>query len=156
MGAEHAELVALGANWLKRQGFPVVATEIDAVGCREVPDVVGFRSTCSAIVEVKASRADFLADARKPERAAGNAGLGLFRFYLASPDVIRPDDVPAGWGLLHVVGRRIMEIIKPAGNLWPPSGADNAWSRFQHDADTDAERAVLFSIARRLAAGKSI
>ena len=59
---EHDNLTLLGARWLKKQGFAVVATEISAVGSREQPDVVGFRSTCSAIIEAKVSRADFLAD----------------------------------------------------------------------------------------------
>lgn len=50
---EHDNLSALGAKWLKWQGFTVVATEINAAGCREQADVVAFRSTCSAIIESK-------------------------------------------------------------------------------------------------------
>lgn len=32
----------LGAKWLKRQGFAVVATELWALGCREQADAMAF------------------------------------------------------------------------------------------------------------------
>ena len=84
---DHASLVALGARWLKRQGFPIVWTEISAANCREQPDVVGFRTHCSAIIEAKASRSDFLTDRFKPERGGRRAGIGLYRFYICPPEV---------------------------------------------------------------------
>ncbi|WP_422394509.1 hypothetical protein [Nitrospirillum amazonense] len=152
MAPTHRDLVALGARWLRKQGFPVVATELSAAGCREVPDVVGFRSTCTAIIEAKASRADFLADDRKPERSGRAPGVGLYRFYLSPAGVALPAELPAGWGLLHEVGGRVREIVRPTGNRWPPGGVEGEWLAFQHPVNTDAERAVLFSIARRLAA----
>ncbi len=157
MTATHADLTALGARWLRKQGFPVVATELAAVGCREQADVVGFRSTCSAILEVKVSRADFLADRRKPERLAPGAGLGVYRFYLCPEGVIEPDHLPARWGLLYANGNRLKEVVAPVGNHWPgPSAAAGGWRDFQHEASVDCERAVLFSIARRLAAGQTV
>jgi len=52
----------MGAAWLRKNGFSVVETELTCFGCREQPDVLGFRSSCSAMVEVKISRSDFLAD----------------------------------------------------------------------------------------------
>lgn len=151
----HDELVRLGSRWVKRQGFPVIATEISAVGSREQPDIIGFRSTASVVVEVKVSRADFLADARKPERAPGGMGLGLYRFYLCPEGLLRAEDMPAGWGLLYARGRGVVEIKRPTGNTWPPAGrAHGDWEAFQHPACHVKERAVLFSIARRLAGGK--
>lgn len=154
---QHAELVALGAKWLKKQGFGVVATELNAVGCREQADVIGFRSSCSAIIEVKVSRSDFLADARKPERSGPKPGIGLYRFYLCPLDVILPGDLPPKWGLLHVAGRRITEVVRPIGNIWPSHGYQHGtWPNFQHAPDLDAERSVLYSIARRLALGESV
>lgn len=153
----HGDLVALGARWLRKSGFSVVATELAALGCREQADVIGFRSSCSAIVEVKVSRGDFLADARKPERRAAGTGHGLYRFYLSPPEVIAPADLPSRWGLLHVVDGKVKMIVGPVGNIWPGWGNTHGdWSGFQHDAAADRERSVLFSIARRLAAGQSI
>lgn len=150
----HGDLVRLGSRWVKRQGFPVIATEIAAVGSREQPDIIGFRSTASVVVEVKVSRADFHADAKKPERVPGGKGLGLYRFYLSPEAVLRPEDMPPGWGLLHVRGRIVVEVTRPTGNTWPPAGrAHGDWGAFQHDACQVKERAVLFSIARRLSMG---
>ena len=152
----HAQLVESAAKWLKRNGFSVIGTEIIASGSREIPDAIGFREagTCTALVEVKVSRSDFLADAKKPWRAPGAAGLGLYRFYLSPPDVISIEDLPAGWGLLHASGRRILDVHRPLGNSWPVSEehamSAGGWLEFQHKADRAAELAILFSIARRL------
>lgn len=52
----HDELAKIGAAWLKRNGFAVVATDLMALGCRERADVIGFRSQCSATIESKVSR----------------------------------------------------------------------------------------------------
>src|SRR3546814_20393621 len=108
---EHAQLTALGARWLKRNGFGVISTELVCAGSREQPDVIGFRSTCCAIIEVKVSRADFLADARKPERRPG--GLGLYRFYLCQENLNTPDDLPHVWGLLPAHGRSTQNTLPP-------------------------------------------
>lgn len=148
----HAGLVDIGRRWLRRQGFSVVATELSATGSIEQPDVIGFRATCSAIVEAKASRADFFADLKKPHRSA-SVGLGLYRFYLCPEGLLRPEEVPARWGLLYATPRKIVEVRKPSGNLWPSAGRGPAsWLDFQHELDHSAERAILFSIARRLSA----
>ncbi|HIH2745211.1 TPA: hypothetical protein ACYLN4_000889 [Burkholderia lata] len=147
-GELHQQLVTLGERWIKRQGFGVVAAELVTNGTNEQADVVGFRSTCSAVVEAKASRADFLADRKKPHRSAG--GLGVYRFYLCPPGVIELEDLPSGWGLLYADGQRITEVRRPTGNLWPAYGVSvGDWGDFQHQPDERAERGVLYSIARR-------
>ncbi|WP_321944049.1 hypothetical protein [Paraburkholderia tropica] len=146
-GDVHKLLVTLGERWLKRQGFAVVASELATSGTREEADVIGFRSNCSALVEAKASQSDFLADARKPHRGTG--GLGVYRFYLCPPGVIRVEDLPSRWGLLYADGRSVREILRPTGNGWPSLGSTSGdWPAFQHEADLNAERGVLFSIAR--------
>ncbi|TXI11550.1 MAG: hypothetical protein E6Q76_02345, partial [Rhizobium sp.] len=151
----HKQLVAIGERWLKRQGFSVVATELVTSGTAEQADVIGFRSNCSAVIEAKASRSDFLADGRKPHRTAG--GLGVYRFYLCPPSVVEANDLPDGWGLLHTDGRSVAEVVKPRGNLWLPLGSaiDSEWKRFQHVPDAGAERGVLYSIARRRSLSRS-
>lgn len=157
INATHDDLVELGAGWLKRQGFPVIASEISAAGCREQADLVAFRSTCSVVIEVKVSRADFKADAKKPERHVDGAGLGVYRFYLCPAGLILQEDLPPRWGLLHAQNGTISDIVRPRGNIWPAHGSDLAgWAEFQHQPNLDAERAALFSIARRLARGEAI
>jgi hypothetical protein len=111
----HDELAKIGAAWLKRNGFVVVATDLTALGCRERADVIGFRSQCSATIEAKVSRSDFLADRKKPHREAG--GIGLYRFYICPVDLIAADELPARWGLLYVDGKRVAEVARPRGNI---------------------------------------
>lgn len=56
---EHKRLTLMGASWLKKMGFGAVGTEMFCHESRERPDVVGFRTSCSAVIEVKVSRSDF-------------------------------------------------------------------------------------------------
>ena len=58
----------------------------------------------SWVIEVKATRSDFLADAKKPHRQPGAEALGNYRMYYAAPGIISPDEVPAGWGLVEPWG----------------------------------------------------
>ncbi|MEM8515192.1 hypothetical protein RCH14_004552 [Massilia sp. MP_M2] len=151
----HEELSRIGAAWLRRNGFGVVANDLTVLGCRERADVIGFRSQCSVTIESKVSRADFLADRKKPHRT--KPGIGLYRFYICPAGLITADDLPARWGLLHVDGKRITEVVRPRGNIWPGPKANIAgWAEWQHETDLDAERSVLFSISRRLASGQPI
>lgn len=151
----HDELAKIGAGWLKRNGFAVVATDLTALGCRERADVIGFRSQCSATIESKISRADFLADRKKPHREMG--GIGLYRFYICPAGLIGVDELPARWGLLYVDGKRVSEVARPRGNIWPgPKTNIVGWAEWQHETDYDAERSVLFSISRRLSLGRPI
>ena len=151
--AEHDKLVSMTARWFNRQGFAVVATELASYGNREQPDVYACRQSCSAMAEIKVSRADFFADAKKPERAQG--GLGHYRFYVCPEGMIQPGELPQGWGLLYAIGRSVSPVLMPKAIMWPgPKNLDDNWGPFAHDEDGDAARAALFSIARRLAAGK--
>jgi hypothetical protein len=151
--AEHDRLVLIGARWLKKNGFGVVMTELTFAGKGEKPDVLGFRSTCSAIIEVKVSRADFFADAKKPWRN-GEPSLGVYRYYLCPQGLIREEDIPERWGLLYEHQGKVSRVIGPEGNLWPAYGnariADNPFLAFQHKSCCEEERGALYSIARRL------
>lgn len=151
----HDELAAVGALWLKRNGFSVIATDMTALGCRERADVVGFRSNCSAIIESKVSRNDFRADRKKPHRQAG--GIGMYRFYICPVGLIAAHELPARWGLLHVDGKRVIEVVRPRGNIWPGAKVHIAgWTEWQHATDLEAEHSLLFSIARRLSTGQAV
>lgn len=148
-GLTHAEMVTLGGRWLRREGFGVVATELSCHGSQEQPDVIGFRSTCSAIIECKVSRSDFLADRAKPHRQ--KAGVGVYRFFLCPDELIAIDEVPPTWGLLYASGRSVRSIIRPLGNAWPGLGRGcDGWRLFQNECDGEAERMLLYSVARRL------
>lgn len=153
--SEHARLVSSGAAWLRRQGFAVVATELSTAATQEIPDVIGFRSLCSVVIEAKVSRADFLRDKKKWHRQRG--GLGIYRFYLCPPGIISASELPERWGLLHDNGATVARVVCPRGNMWPPFGSDMAeWAEFQHEPNYKIEARVLYSIARRLSEKKHV
>jgi hypothetical protein len=110
---KHAQLVSKATDWLrKRYGCGVVLSE-QYCATGEVPDVIGWKGKCrSVVIECKVSRSDFLADAKKPFRTKPEDGLGSERFYLASPGVIRPDELPKHWGLLECRRCEINILVK--------------------------------------------
>ena len=74
---KHAQLVARAADWLRRRyGCGIVLSE-QYCATGEIPDVIGWKASCqSVLVECKASRGDFLADASKAFRVEPEAGVG--------------------------------------------------------------------------------
>lgn len=113
----HEQLVKAGRLWLlNTHRCRVVAAELStAIG--ETPDVIGFTNTHSRLIECKTSRADFRADAKKLHHRA-DLGIGSLRWYLTPRDLVKPDEVPEGWGLLeyrkskHQRGYYIKEVKK--------------------------------------------
>ena len=88
-----------------------------------MPDAIGWKKKChSVLVECKASRADFLADAAKPWRQRPETSVGAERYYLAPRGLIRVDEIPAGWGLLEVNGREIEVGKRSAKKLRSAAG----------------------------------
>jgi len=83
-----------------------------------MPDAIGWKKKChSVLVECKASRPDFLADAAKPWRLHPETGVGAERYYLAPGGLLQASDLPDGWGLLEVAGREIETVRRSAKNL---------------------------------------
>lgn len=145
----HEQLCEKGVSWLKRNGFAVAAMNVWAAGSRERVDCIGYRQQCSAMIEVKVSRSDFLVDRKKPERKAG--GAGTYRFYLAPAGLLAVNDLPTGWGLLEFTGRSVKMVHGPKGNLWPSleRATGTNWELFVHSPCSVAERSILFAIARQ-------
>jgi hypothetical protein len=84
----------------------------------EMPDAIGWKPTChSVLVECKMSRADFLADRSKPFRQRPELGVGSERFYLVPRGVVKPDELPAGWGLLEHHNRKVETVRAAKKNL---------------------------------------
>jgi hypothetical protein len=106
----HAELVEVGAHWLKHaRGCAVVLSER---GTHEIPDAIGW-GKLTIVVEAKVSRADFMADVRKPHRNSP-ASLGRERWYLTPAGLLTPEAVPAQpWGLLEWNGRVCRRVSLP-------------------------------------------
>ena len=117
----HKDLCALAVAWLQRPasrsgpGCTVAVSESANWINGEIPDAIGWRpykqAFCgSVVVEVKVSRADFLADANKPHRQDGATGMGAYRYFMAPEGIIAPADLPAKWGLVEVNKRGHLKV----------------------------------------------
>ncbi len=114
-GMSHDELILLASRWLKRR-CSIVFSEF-ATAMNETPDVIGWQSGQSVLIECKVSRGDFLKDVKKIVRQYSYLALGQKRFYLCLPGIIELDDLPKWWGLLWASKNRIS--IKREAMLHP-------------------------------------
>jgi hypothetical protein len=124
----HEALVELAVRWLRiRYRCGIILSE-QACCTGEVPDVIAWKGRCrSVLVECKVSRADFLADRNKPWRVNSEGALGCERFYIAPAGLIAAAELPPGWGLLEVRGRKV-EVAAPCNkrrSLRTPEGLMN-------------------------------
>lgn len=120
----HAELVELAATWLRNtRRCGVVLTERGDVGRA---DALGWMRTGHApyciLVECKRSVSDFKADRYKLCRQDHDwHGIGDERYYFTPSGLLRPEQLPAGWGLLEWDGRIVRRTVKsrsvPVGRL---------------------------------------
>lgn len=125
MELNHNNLCGIAVRWLKRpssgggHGCHIAVSEVRSGYSGEVPDAIGFRAAGSfddgsIVVEVKVSRSDFLADAKKPHRSGETLGMGNWRYYMCPEGVIKPEDLPEKFGLLYVNKRgHVKHIVSP-------------------------------------------
>lgn len=155
----HLELTQIATKWLKKQGFPVVISEMKTL-IREIPDALGFRSQSSLLIECKCSRSDFLADFKKPERTSKSLGVGNYRLYMAEEGILKISDMPSGWGLLEVTAKgKVNTVHFKEGNIWVGNDSlDNDKNlyklpddhiQFLHHSNIENERRILYSAFRR-------
>lgn len=148
----HKQLVDIGYRWvLKCGGATVAFRELHSMA-REIPDVIGFNSWESVLIECKASRADFLQDKKKPHR---DKGMGNWRFYCCPKGLIRPDELPEKWGLIYVTGGRARVVVDCRVEKLPHPYEDGQTmlrraEKNRFDCDQWEERAVMFTALRRL------
>ena len=139
----HDELVERGVRWLRRAcsgrgliyrgACGVVVPELNAFSA-ERPDVIGWANGgASCMLECKASRADFLADQRKPHRAGGT--VGARRWYLCPTGLVEAHELPDGWGLLYCGQRQVRTIVDAPLNP---------------ERNIEAELAMMYSLLRRV------
>lgn len=141
----HSDLCEMAVRFLQNNGFNVAFGDRfqSRNGTGEQPDAIGFRSGISYLIEAKVSRSDFLADKKKWFRQQPEKGMGDWRFFLSPPDIISSEDLPAGWGLLHVKGKRVFKV-----HGWPPN---TYWyDKKPFKANKQAECDHMYSALRRL------
>lgn len=156
----HAGLVEIALKWLRRQpsanghGCNFAVAECASGYTGEIPDAIGFRlehpQVISVVVEVKVSRGDFLADRKKPHRISG--GMGAYRYFMCPEGMIKPEELPQGWGLLWVNSRG---HIKPkAGPVVHANKSYDDWSAALHSwrqaADCMREQWLLVKLLSQI------
>ena len=149
MDYSHDLLVTRASKWLRNTANcgAVITETFAASSTGETPDAIGFRSSgVSILIECKASRADFLADAKKPFRKRPEIGMGLYRFYMCPEDMIDVGELPDKWGLLYMGMRKTVKIVAggPKGNMWL-GHQDECFHERNHQAEWD----LLYSSLRR-------
>ncbi|QNJ57411.1 adenylosuccinate synthase [Pseudomonas phage Dolphis] len=156
----HVDLCAIAVKWLKRAnsaggpGCHVAVSECRSGWTGEIPDAIGFRAAGfddgSTVVECKTSRSDFLADRKKAHRSAG--GLGNWRYFMAPAGLIKPDELPEGWGLLEVNNRGHVKAV--AGLAAYYRGRYDVLreqtERWYHEADRFREQFLLVKLLHRV------
>ena len=109
----HDYLVERGEYWLKNSlGCNITFNDKfrPNISNREQPDVFGIKSGKTILLECKSDRKDFLKDKNKKVRKMLDLGMGDFRYYLCPPNVILPDDISNGFGLLYCYPKTIRII----------------------------------------------
>ncbi|AFX93587.1 hypothetical protein G646_gp119 [Serratia phage phiMAM1] len=130
----HSEGCAIAANFLKTKcNCGIVFIEPNPWGNSESPDAIGFRIMgVSILIEVKVSRADFMSDKNKPHRKDPTTGMGTYRFYACPEGVIKPEDLPPGWGLLYFTSRGYLKPIVAPHNITSLPSPQNVLRNIEH------------------------
>jgi len=149
----HAELVALAARWLRvARRHPVVLSDLRTMATNEQPDVIGWmNSGFSTLIECKASRADFLRDAKKGFRRDTERGMGYERYYLAPAGLLVEADMPTGWGLLAPTAQSIRIVRKSAPFMKRSEGEERRLlvNAVRRVTEADVPDLVFSSLVRR-------
>lgn len=135
----HSELVGRAGKWLQNtRRCPIVATEISTTfGTGESPDAIGWKGPHdTTIVECKATRADFLRDKKKTFRRYWEMGIGQRRFYMTPPGLVKPGELPKGWGLLYCHPKKVEVALEHKVPHYDPQVTYN-------------ESPILYSLVRR-------
>lgn len=147
----HKELVEASYKWvLKNASCGIAFKELKTLAW-EIPDVIGFGSgNHSVIVECKVSRSDFLSDKNKPFRANPQLGMGTHRFYCCPTGLIKPEELPEGWGLIYVDEKLKARISHNPLVTYTHEMGHEYKSRYEHQKNSGSEYQVLYSALRRL------
>lgn len=138
----HKELVNKAAKWLKNFFHcRVILTEMVAYtkSC-ETPDAIGWVFNQAILIECKSSKSDFYNDRKKRARHGLFPALGVWRFYLTPPGLLKPEEIIDGWGLYEVHGR---SIKYKTGNKYNSAGKP------PFESCKDSEIAMLVSALSR-------
>ena len=160
----HLELSEITAEWALKNTW-VALCEYQSYASGEFPDVLTFSGKGTALYEIKVSRTDFKADHKKDARKKWKPKiatyyrsrkdvdfikacypdlyyidaphLGVRRYYVCPSGLIRPEEIPEGWGLYWFDGAKFRRKLD-----------SKKWR-----ADVRTERNLLAHALRRYANG---
>lgn len=148
MSFTHQDLCTLAVNWLQRApgrngpACQVAFSEAKGGWNGEIPDAIGCRTAAedegSIVVEVKVSRADYLADRAKSHRQDGALGMGLYRYFMAPEGIISVQELPKNWGLVEVSLKGVLRVM--AGHVTVKRAEQSAW---RHERAMEREWLLL-------------
>jgi hypothetical protein len=133
----HDLIADWAAEKLRRQGYLFAFSNLTSASHREKPDVLAFNHKgTSLLIEVKVSRADFLADKKKPWRENPEKGIGETRVYLTPKGLLTHEEIPYGWQLWEVHGEKrpfikIIKGYKSSGQREPINATHNELGHFK-------------------------
>jgi len=133
----HDELCMVAGKWLKKNGvidyahsldnkrqIPLVTVKNHLMYNSEHPDVIGFStdSHYTVVIEVKVSRADFIADSHKSHRV--NIGMGRLKYFCCPDGMIKPEELHQDWGLLYLRDGKIVLIKESPDSLFVSTSSE--------------------------------
>jgi len=137
----HRELVDRAFLYLHTIGCSIRFRE-RITSISENPDAMGFGGKYfSILIECKSSRADYIADKKKWFRRRPEDGMGYKRYFMAPVGILKPAEIPKGWGLLEVYEKT------PRMNRRVCIAVD---SEAFHERNREAEIKYLVSAIRRI------
>lgn len=141
----HKELTEIGYKWcMNRCGFAFKEL-VALTGHGEIPDIIGFNSNGTFLLEAKTSRSDFLNDKKKSFRIIPEFGMGDWRFYICKKDLININELPEMWGLIEVNEREKARII------FNPFGKGNIYYKWKRNKKCEVgEKRMMYSALRRI------
>jgi hypothetical protein len=147
----HKELIPIAYKWVLKNASCGIAFKEFHTTNMEIPDVLGFNSWSSVLIECKASRADFKKDFKKPFRLSGK-GMGQYRFYMCPTGLIKKEELPEKWGLIYVSEKgKATCVVNPIKERGKYLAEERRWE-FDNSFERDlkGENAFMYSALRRM------
>jgi hypothetical protein len=109
----HKQLVSRIAKTFKNRHQSAIVMAEFVTSAQEIPDVIVWQSGAySVLIECKVNRSDFLSDKAKFFRRQEDYGMGDNRYYAAPSGIIKPEELPEGWGLFEVSANQVRVVVE--------------------------------------------
>jgi len=143
MDFTHLELIEIGYRWcMVRCSFAF--KDLVTIGCfGEVPDIIGFNSSGSFLLEAKTSKSDFSQDKKKKFRQIPEYGMGDWRFFITKKGLIDISELPKMWGLIEVNEKGKARCV------YNPFGKGNIYCRWKRNPKYEKSEIIMMQSALR-------